>query len=357
MTMIPNGFTNPICTLLWLAMATVSWGGSLTPPGPPAATSKPLAEVEPRIALSQANTPGTATAVFRIQNPGSYYLTGNMTVPASSSGIEILSSNVTIDLMGFSIEGAPASIEGIRNGTSVKNITIRNGMISGMGADGIDLIVGSTGVNALIEDITVSNCTTGGIRTLFGTVVRNCVATACGNSSTTGGFILNGGSIAEGCTAYMNNGNGFGTSASTLRGCTATLNKLSGFVVSNGTIAVHCSATNNDTNGFLVASDSMVMECVSDSNGLVSGGAGIQVTGNDNRIERNNCTDNQRGIEVTLGGNFITGNTCSGNTVLNWDIAASNKCLVVNGVNAGAFTGNSGGVSPGSTDPNANYTY
>jgi parallel beta-helix repeat protein len=331
--------------------------GPLNPPAPPASTAKPLGEIEPRIALNATNTPGTASAVFRINNPGSYYLTGNVTVPASSSGIEILSSNVTLDLNGFTIEGSVGSLEGIRNVGTRINIAIRNGMISGMGGDGIDLVVGSTGTNALIEDIIVSNCTTGGIRTVFGTVVRNCVATTCGNSSTTGGFILNGGSIAEACTAYQNNGNGFNTSASTLRGCAATLNKFSGIVVSNGTIAVHCSASTNDTNGFLVTSDSLVLECVSDSNGLVSGGAGIQVTGNDNRIERNNCSDNQRGIEVSSGGNFITGNICSGSAVLNWDIDANNKILVVNGVNAGAFTGNSGGVSPGSTDPNANYTY
>jgi hypothetical protein len=49
-------------------------------------------------------------------------------------------------------------------------------------------------------------------------------------------------------------------------------------------------------------------------------------------------------------------NTCRDNTI-NWEIAGGNKCLVVSGVSAGAIFGNSGGVSPGSTDPNANYTF
>jgi hypothetical protein len=38
-------------------------------------------------------------------------------------------------------------------------------------------------------------------------------------------------------------------------------------------------------------------------------------------------------------------------------VAVNNKCLVVLGVNAGAISGDSGGVSPGSADPNANFTY
>jgi hypothetical protein len=42
-----------------------------------ASTYKTLSEIEPRIALNQANTPGSASKLFRITQPGSYYLTGN----------------------------------------------------------------------------------------------------------------------------------------------------------------------------------------------------------------------------------------------------------------------------------------
>jgi hypothetical protein len=42
---------------------------------------------------------------------------------------------------------------------------------------------------------------------------------------------------------------------------------------------------------------------------------------------------------------------------VNWDIAEGNVCLIVNAATAGAISGDSGGVAPGSTDPNANFTY
>ncbi|MDO8631854.1 MAG: hypothetical protein Q7R41_15310, partial [Phycisphaerales bacterium] len=63
-----------------------------------------------------------------------------------------------------------------------------------------------------------------------------------------------------------------------------------------------------------------------------------------------------RGIDVDGTGNIIVRNTCSGNAT-NWDIVAGNVSLVVQGVAGAAILGNTGGVAPGSTDPNANFTY
>lgn len=65
---------------------------------------------------------------------------------------------------------------------------------------------------------------------------------------------------------------------------------------------------------------------------------------------------NDRGIDVAGGGNFITRNTASGNT-LNWKVGAGNVCLVVQATTGAAINGDSGGTAPGSTDPNANFTY
>jgi hypothetical protein len=44
-----------------------------------------------------------------ITQPGSYRLSGNLTAGANVSGIEILASNVTLDLNGFTISGPPRS--------------------------------------------------------------------------------------------------------------------------------------------------------------------------------------------------------------------------------------------------------
>jgi parallel beta-helix repeat protein len=85
--------------------------------------------------------------------------------------------------------------------------------------------------------------------------------------------------------------------------------------------------------------------------------AGIRVFNADSRIEDNNASGNATGYLIQVAGNFLARNTASGNTASNWNVVAGNVCFVVNATSAGAINGNSGGVSPGSTNPNANYTY
>src|SRR5690606_34458615 len=92
------------------ALASLAKGGPLNPPaGPITPTHKPLGELEPRTALSEANTPGDASAVFVISQPGSYYLTADLVVPANRTAIRIDASDVTIDLNGFAIRGNSAA--------------------------------------------------------------------------------------------------------------------------------------------------------------------------------------------------------------------------------------------------------
>ena len=103
---------------LLLTLGGVAMGGPLTPPaGPVASSMKPLSEVEPRIAVSAANTPGDGANLFRITQPGSYYLTGNVAGVAGKNGISIeadcahgrLVGPVFLDAQGrFSAEGTYA---------------------------------------------------------------------------------------------------------------------------------------------------------------------------------------------------------------------------------------------------------
>ena len=77
--------------LILFALAPLAFAaGPLTPPGPPAPTMKSLDEVEPRIPLTQDTTPGDATAVFKITQSGSYYLTKNLEVPAGKHGMVMI---------------------------------------------------------------------------------------------------------------------------------------------------------------------------------------------------------------------------------------------------------------------------
>src|SRR5690606_18106937 len=92
-------------------LAGAAVAGPLNPPaGPVAPTHKTLTEVEPRTPINAANTPGDADSVYRIFQPGSYYLTGNIVGQAGKRGIEIASSNVTLDLNGFALQGVPGSL-------------------------------------------------------------------------------------------------------------------------------------------------------------------------------------------------------------------------------------------------------
>jgi parallel beta-helix repeat protein len=96
-----------------------------------------------------------------------------------------------------------------------------------------------------------------------------------------------------------------------------------------------------------VTVDSRVAGNVCDGNGPgISDGAGIHVTGSDNRIDSNNVTANDRGIDVDAAGNLVIRNSASGNTT-DYDIVAGNKDAQV--------------LSPGSgfasTDPWANFSF
>src|SRR5208282_3722482 len=83
--------------------STVFAQGSLTPPGPPGTTMLTLSQIEPRAPIS--------SAPFTISQPGSYYLTTNLTVTGGNA-ITIAANNVTLDLNGFTISSTAPSATG-----------------------------------------------------------------------------------------------------------------------------------------------------------------------------------------------------------------------------------------------------
>lgn len=428
-----------LSALALLITAAALHAGPLVPPsGPITSTYKTLTEVKPSVAINATNTPGDADSVYRITEPGSYYLTANIAGEVGKQGIEIATSNVSIDLCGFAAIGVVGSLHGIATSANVTGVHVRNGTISKWGGTGLHLgVTDAVATGTLVEGITSSFNTVYGIVGGSSARIINCAATNNGdrgifvfsNSSISGciaisnadaGIIAQSGGVISDCTAWSNAGRGISSTGSvTIRGCSAVgsgaegifagsggvidnctangntgvgitgsinvtirgsvsyQNDTGGFSLSTGSAITACSAYDNTGNGYTIGNGSSIIACNARQNSVhgiqiagsssalnnncaINGdgdnGAGILVTGSDNRIEGNNCTGADIGIHVTGAGNFIARNTCSGNTS-NWDIAASNKCLVVSGANAPAFSGNSGGVSPGSTDPNANYTY
>jgi hypothetical protein len=149
---------------LMMLMVIDAHAGRLDPPGAPDPTGKTLTEVEPRTAISTENTPGDGDALFRITVPGSYYLTGNVLGEVGKHGIEIATSNVTIDLMGLSLLGVEESLSGIFKSGTQDRLTIRNGIIFGWGQMGIDLSTDGKGTGYIVEDVISSSNGQHGIR-------------------------------------------------------------------------------------------------------------------------------------------------------------------------------------------------
>ena len=303
--------TGLVCATALTIATLATHAGPLTPPaGPVTSTNKTLAEVEPRIAINATNTPGDADSIFRIAAPGSYYLTGNIAGVVGKHGIEIASSGVTLDLMGFDLLGVPGSLDGVNVSVASVSIDIHNGSVRSWGSAGVD--AGNTS-NSSLRNLRAEGNVNGGLRLGVGGLVEDCAALSNGLF----GIFAGSGSTVSGNTAASNTGD-----------------------------------------GIQVPGDCLVLNNNCDSNGFSGGnGAGILAMSSDNRIDGNNVTDNDRGIDVTFAGNLIIRNSASGNTV-NYAIVANNKVgIVVSAPNSPGVFGSTGGAGVGTTDPWANFSY
>lgn len=189
--------------------ATRAFGGPLDPPNAPAPTDGVL-------------TPGTpiSTLPFVISQPGYYYVTRPLTGGAGQAGITVNTSNVTIDLGGFTLGGG-----GMGPGAGVavgafRNVTIRNGALRawsyGIDAPGcgncrVDNVQASSNINVGIKvgaQTVVSDCNASlnlGIGILADhATVRNC--TMSENSG--GGISIGSNSLVEGNRVNGNPGTG-----------------------------------------------------------------------------------------------------------------------------------------------------
>ena len=218
--------------------AALLYAGDTNPPaGPVAGTMKTLIQVEPRTAIE--------SLPFTITQPGSYYLTGNLST--AGDGIIVSASDVTIDLMGFTITGSdPNQFDGIgiplanvHRNLTVRNGTVRtfnNGVLTYNSSDGsggriIDVRVEDIGFigiycgenNGLVlncsatlssasSDPSVSNGIIGA-----GATVRDCQAAGGWGV----GIFLGAGAAGDGCVSQGNK-TGIVCAASVVRGCVST---------------------------------------------------------------------------------------------------------------------------------------
>lgn len=353
-----------LATLAGLSATSAVFAGPLAPAaGPVASTYKTLNEVEPRTPINAANTPGDATNVFIISQPGSYYLTGNVAVAAGKSGIKVIASNVTIDLSGFTITGVPGSVDGIYNIGGTQQIHVHDGSVASMGARGIDL---GYQLGMIVRNLTVRGCGGDGIYVASGSVVESCVSQESYTGIQTGahcvvrdctarnnshyGFYLNTGTTADNCSSGFNTEFGYYSLLDcTLRGCLAITNFGDGFNTQGANNFVDCSANGNTGDGFHVPYSSSLRGCFAhdnsddgievgdrctvigntcDLNGPAAVGAGVYISGSGNRVEDNQLGSNRYGVLATGTDNFIVKNTARGN-ITNFSVVGGNELAPV----------------------------
>ena len=395
----------PAAAIMLLAPAPLCAGPLNPPAGPVAPTHKTLTQVEPRTPIDADTTPGDATSVSRISQPGSYYLTGNLAGQAGRSGIEVAAPGVTIDLNGFTLQGVSGSLDAVRGTVAATALAVRNGTILGWGEDGADA---SAAEGARITDLTVQQCAGHGLVLVGDAAIARCVARLNGGD---GVRILSTSLQARtasvsGCTSSGNSGNGFTAANGTaFAGCVAEGNGLDGFEAGGRASLHNCVAMTNGIDGITVGAGSLVHTCVSGANtdggitGLTLAGSGVAIIdcnatfnlgpgivvthqsvvrgnlcrsnanngGNDanihvlgfgNHVEGNTCIQATRGIDVDGAANVIVGNAVTGASAAAYDIIAGNVVgTVITAPISPAVVGGSGGAGAGTTDPRANLAY
>jgi parallel beta-helix repeat protein len=361
MTMIRAGGFVAVVFLFVQAMAGHAQG-PLTPTSAPTPNMKTLAQVEPRIPITELP--------FIIEESGSYYLATNLIGKSVQNGIMILANHVTLDLSGFSLIGSN-SINAISCGSdpSVKNVVIRNGWIGGW-YRALDAQVNQ---GLLIENIhAVSNGWSGGYTTFLvgnAAVIRHCTIQKAGTA-----IIAGSGSRISDCDIYDSSFDGINTSSeckitdcnvvnsgstglelgadNTVINCSSTLNTEHGFdATSPGSQFINCLAANNGIDGFHALTNCSLTECVSRLNwrhgfyvetdcrltrctAITNGFQGIEVRGSRNLVTDNLCNQNlSSGIFVYDDHNRIENNHVAGNDfgiyLFEWagEMAASNMIV------------------------------
>jgi parallel beta-helix repeat protein len=392
--------TLPIAALLaafTAGVAAMAWGPLTPPAGAVAPTAKPLSEVEPRVAINAANTPGDADSLYRIAQPGSYYLTGNITGVSGKTGIEIAAGGVTIDLRGFDMVGSAGALNAIAiSGNALRNLTVRNGSIRSWPGAGVDLYTSSNAANVHLQDLTILACGSG-ILVYDEALIENCAVSYCigpgigaGSACTVRnctsalnlsyGISVANGDVVTDCVAGRNGGNGItaGNGATVAR-CSTFDNTLQGVQAGDGCTISGCSSYSNGGDGLRAGSDGTITACscyqntgdgirvtsqctvsgntCSDNGYNVGGSAGVHGTGTRNTITGNNCVHCGYGMVVDGAANSIFANVCSGN-LTNCSIATGNVCHVLQAnITTAPILGSTGGTAVGASDPRSNLTY
>lgn len=304
-----------------------------------ALASDGVIEINQAKALGGNVTPGDAPGFpVTLSQPGSYLLTGSLTVPANLGGIAVgqIQAGVQIDLGGFEIAGpgtcsggsgpaltctgAGASGFGIDAPVPVR---VRNGRVRGFAQGGVRL----QSSRNQIENLRVEDNAGDGIFAGKGSVVVQSVA-----ARNFGHGLSVDGAVVDRCSAWLNRLTGMrnlSSSGSTFLGVVAQNNGAQGILAANNSVVRDSSVTFNTLDGIVAYAGSLVSDNVSSDNGQ----AGIAALST-SLVQRNSVLNNggiglylfpeQGGAASAYLGNVVAGN--GGGTVTNGINMGGNSC-------------------------------
>jgi hypothetical protein len=356
--------------------------GPLPPPGPPGPTMKTLDQIDGKLDTIDAKldkrTP-ISSLPFTIGTPGSYYLTGNLQFTAAAGhAITITVSNVTLDLMGFTLSSSSAVTgDAIHLNGALRNIAVTNGVIAGQTVVTISgtppdqtwsvapagfafgINSGASGNNCYFSDLRISGCRDTGLGAGGQAVVAHVNATQNGSA----GISISDDGTATNCSASSNGGIGISAGSASVTNSSASSNGGNGISANsvtnskvdrnggNGIVASSVSgatATSNNNAGIVASS-------VSNSSADHNGGHGIFRAGGYGTFI--NCFSNLNtfdGFSTTSG----TVTSCSAQFNGHNGISASNGVVAFCKAEQNN-TANNGGVdidAPGATRTGNNPT-
>lgn len=276
--------------------------GPLEPPaGVPSPTMKTLDQVEPRTPIHAKDLPTTIT------KPGSYYLAENVKFTnLNTDAITINCSNVTLDLMGFSLNGPGMDAGLTGSGIAIKGaqsyVCVRNGNVCFWRKNGIGLYNNEDeNVHCpRISEITASENGNIGIAVAYEAHVDNCRVF---NNNNIG--IDLGGGVVDRCLVSGNINIGIRI------GYAQRLVDMPAMVTN---CRIHCN-TYYGIWAFTFTTVSNNSLCYNGRYGAVSRGryesAGIYLKGTNSTIRDNEMIDNSFGITVDGVRNHIVRNFVS----------------------------------------------
>jgi hypothetical protein len=223
---------------------------------------------------------------YVISQPGSYILTGNVTMTSALSCIQITSSDVTLELnghtiVGFGLGGSDIGIDA----TAADRINIRNGTVRGFGGGGI--VVGNF---SQLHDLNIRSCGGNGITASFDAEVARVKSV---DNDQWGIQTNQRALIADSNFVGNNNLGNFGGiqilgGLSTIRHCRSNSNTPSG---SGALTTIGIDANNGST----------VEHCTVYLNGQVGAAASIGIQIGDFAVARNNSVIANWGPDAAAG--------------------------------------------------------